>query len=286
NPGRTQEDRRQLAPGARIAAEYGDRDGHGPHPRQALRLPAPGEEGRRLLALQRDGADREPAGPLMAPPSDFPLAFEGGCTPLLLALFDQTPVVDGARLAIHAADDMMNHFLWNYGEGRGWQMEQALSAYFRSGLMIWEHQRRILEWRFGDLATCKSVLDFASGYGRATRFMIHDLGGERVWAAEIDPDAVRFQQEVLGAHGLLSTPVPGDSTRSSSLPFSPTCPRRRSAVGSRASGRSWRPAECSRSASMASISCRPVPRFRNPASISSARARAACSTPTSTEAPG
>jgi len=156
----------------------------------------------------------------MAPPSDFPLAFEGGCTPLLLALFDQTPVVDGARLAIHAADDMMNHFLWNYGEGRGWQMEQALSAYFRSGLMIWEHQRRILEWRFGDLATCKSVLDFASGYGRATRFMIHDLGGERVWAAEIDPDAVRFQQEVLGAHGLLSTPVPEDLA----------CPRRFDAI--------------------------------------------------------
>lgn len=147
----------------------------------------------------------------MGQPSGFPLAFEGGCTPLLLALFDQTPVVDGARLAIHAADDMMNHFLWNYGEqGRGWRLEQALSAYYRSGLVIWENQRRILEWRFGDLAKVGSVLDFASGYGRATRFMIHDLGGERVWAAEIDPDAVRFQEEVLGAHGLLSTPVPED----------------------------------------------------------------------------
>ena len=156
----------------------------------------------------------------MAESAEFPLAFEGGCTPLLLALFDQTPVVDGARLAIHAADDMMNHFLWNYGEGRGWQMEQALSAYFRSGLVIWEHQRRILEWRFGDLAKVGSVLDFASGYGRATRFMIYDLGAERVWAAEIDPDAVRFQEEVLGAHGLLSTPVPEELA----------CPRRFDAI--------------------------------------------------------
>lgn len=147
----------------------------------------------------------------MAQSPDFPLAFEGGCTPLLLALFDQTPVVDGASLAIHAADDMMNHFLWNYGEeGRGWRLEQALAAYFRSGLVIWQHQRRILEWRFGDLSKVGSVLDFASGYGRATRFMVHDLGGERVWAAEIDPDAVRFQEEVLGANGLLSSPVPED----------------------------------------------------------------------------
>ncbi|MEP7012007.1 MAG: class I SAM-dependent methyltransferase [Acidobacteriota bacterium] len=157
----------------------------------------------------------------MAEDPGFPLAFEGGCTPLLLALFDQTPVVDGARLAIHAADDMMNHFLWNYGaDGRGWRLEQALSAYYRSGLVIWEHQRRILEWRFGDLAKVESVLDFASGYGRATRFMIHDLGGDRIWAAEIDPDAVRFQKEILGAHGLLSTPIPEDLA----------CPRRFDAI--------------------------------------------------------
>ncbi len=142
------------------------------------------------------------------PHSAFPLAFEGGCTPLLLALFADTPVTGGANLAIHAADDMMNHFLWNYGGGRGGQLEPALAAYFRSGLVIWEHQRRILNWRFGDLAHVTSALDFASGYGRATRFMVHDLGGERIWAAEIDPDAVRFQEEILGAHGLLSTSVP------------------------------------------------------------------------------
>ena len=145
----------------------------------------------------------------MARSTEFPLAFSGGPTPLLLALFDGTPVVEGANLAIHSADDMMNHFLWNYGEdGRGWRLEQALSAYFRSGLVIWEHQRRLLKWRFGDLSRVEGVLDFASGYGRATRFMIHELGADRVWAAEIDPEAVRFQEEVLGAHGLLSTPVP------------------------------------------------------------------------------
>jgi SAM-dependent methyltransferase len=99
-------------------------------------------------------------------------------------------------------------------------MEQALSAYFRSGLVIWEHQRRILEWRFGELAKVSGVLDFASGYGRATRFMIHDLGAGRVWAAEIDSEAVRFQEEVLGAHGLLSTPVPEEFA----------CPRRFDAI--------------------------------------------------------
>ncbi len=151
----------------------------------------------------------------------FPLAFEGGPTPLLLALFDQTPVIDGARLEIHSSDDMLHHFLWNYGEdGRGWQREQALSAYFRSGLAIWERERQILEWRFGDPSRVGEVLDFASGYGRATRFMVHDLGGKRVWAAEIDPEAVRFQEEALGAQALLSTPIPEDFE----------CPRRFSAV--------------------------------------------------------
>ena len=48
------------------------------------------------------------------------------------------------------------------------------------------------------------ILDFASGYGRVTRHAVLDVAPERLWVADIYAAGVRFQEEQLGVHGLVS----------------------------------------------------------------------------------
>ena len=55
-----------------------------------------------------------------------------------------------------------------------------------------------------------AVLDFASGYGRATRFLVRRWDPQRLWVAEIDPQAVAFQAETFGVHALQSATRPED----------------------------------------------------------------------------
>ncbi len=123
--------------------------------------------------------------------------------PYLLALCDDV-VASGVDLAVDADDEMFKLFLHRLGGGRG----PALSSYFRSGAEIWEALRRLLEWRSGSLERIGALLDFASGYGRVTRFIARALPPERVWVADVYAGAVRFQEERFGVHGIVSTVEP------------------------------------------------------------------------------
>jgi SAM-dependent methyltransferase len=122
--------------------------------------------------------------------------------PALLALCDDV-VASGVDLAVHADDEMYQLFLYRFG-ARG----PALASYFRSGAVIWGTLRQVLEWRFGGLERVGALLDFASGYGRVSRFIAHALGPERVWVADVYTAGVRFQEERLGVQGILSTTEP------------------------------------------------------------------------------
>jgi SAM-dependent methyltransferase len=53
------------------------------------------------------------------------------------------------------------------------------------------------------------MLDFASGYGRSTRFLVEALPPGRITVAEIDPGAVRFQEETFGVRGVATGTEPG-----------------------------------------------------------------------------
>jgi SAM-dependent methyltransferase len=66
----------------------------------------------------------------------------------------------------------------------------------------------VLRWRFGSLAEVGSFLDFAAGFGRSTRFTVTDLPPERVWAAEIQQDALEALRAELGVHVLASPAHP------------------------------------------------------------------------------
>ncbi|HXO22561.1 MAG TPA: class I SAM-dependent methyltransferase [Thermoanaerobaculia bacterium] len=126
--------------------------------------------------------------------------------PLVLAIGQGTAVCDGANLNVDARDEMFRFLLDSHAGERG----QALSIYFHSGQLIWTTQKEIVEWRFGKVGRVGKLLDFASGYGRITRFLVRDLPPERVWVADIDADGVRFQEEQFGVHGIVSTAAPED----------------------------------------------------------------------------
>ncbi|RPH56445.1 class I SAM-dependent methyltransferase [bacterium] len=109
-------------------------------------------------------------------------------------------------LSIDIRDEMLG-FLLQAWEG---DRDQALFQYFRSGASIAGVMGQALRWRFGDPGRVDGLLDFASGYGRVTRFLIGDVPPERVWVSDVYAEGVRFQGERFGVHGLVSTVRPED----------------------------------------------------------------------------
>lgn len=125
--------------------------------------------------------------------------------PIVGALVPDSGPLGEANLNIHAADEMLLHYLGLHHGDR----DQALVLYFDSGRRIWETMRDILRWRFGGFGSDFQLLDFASGYGRVTRFAVLDVPPGRVWVSDIYAGGVRFQEEEFGVHALVSHADPG-----------------------------------------------------------------------------
>lgn len=85
---------------------------------------------------------------------------------------------------------------------------RALCSYFGAGKEIFDAIAQIVRWKFGGFENVSSFLDFAAGYGRSTRFLVRELPAERVWVSDISADAVQFQRDAFGGHGLLSQMKP------------------------------------------------------------------------------
>ncbi len=88
--------------------------------------------------------------------------------------------------------------------------EKAAIRYYFNGRRIFDAVQKIIRWHFQDFNKVESFLDFASGYGRFTRFLIQELPVERVWISDIYPDAVTFQIEQFGVQGICSTAIPAN----------------------------------------------------------------------------
>jgi SAM-dependent methyltransferase len=99
---------------------------------------------------------------------------------------------------IHPGDEMYRYHLAMAGQSP----DTAAVHYFATGEQIFRAAAQILEWRFGSLDRVSSLLDFASGYGRTTRFLARVLAPERIVVTEIDPGAARFQEEAFGVRGV------------------------------------------------------------------------------------
>jgi SAM-dependent methyltransferase len=124
--------------------------------------------------------------------------------PLLTALGLTSGRLAAVNLDIHAEDEMLLHYLNLHPGNR----DQALVLYFDSGRRIWGTMASILRWRFGSrfstLPPNFQLLDFASGYGRVTRFALLDIPPECFWVSDIYAGGVRFQEAAFGVHGLVS----------------------------------------------------------------------------------
>ena len=104
--------------------------------------------------------------------------------------------------AIDERDDMLDFAIELFDHDR----DRALTNYFQNGLDQFRLVRHIAAWR-GPIAR---MLDFASGYGRLTRFLVHERLAEEVTVSDILEGGMEFQGEQFGVRTILSTTQPHD----------------------------------------------------------------------------
>ena len=104
---------------------------------------------------------------------------------------------------IHPHDEMLT---WLLRKGR--TRTQAFSEYLASGYTIYRNIGDILAGTGRRITAHTSLLDFASGYGRLTRFLVRDAALQNITVSDIIPEAVRFQTAHFGVNGVVSTEDP------------------------------------------------------------------------------
>lgn len=106
---------------------------------------------------------------------------------------------------IPAADEMLS---WAESHRAG-SRQQALVTYFSGGLMAARVVEAVLAWRFGAEGRPR-VLDFASGWGRVTRFLVRRRDAADLTVSDIDGAAVAWQRRRFGVGGFPSAARPAD----------------------------------------------------------------------------
>lgn len=103
---------------------------------------------------------------------------------------------------VHPQDQMLRHSL------RFWDVNRSVSQYYNVALQQHHAAQQVMRALFGEPRADFAVLDFACGYGRALRFLTLSVPRARVWASEIQRDAVDFVERELGVHGIASDADP------------------------------------------------------------------------------
>jgi SAM-dependent methyltransferase len=106
-------------------------------------------------------------------------------------------------MRIGSGDEM---FAWEHTRVRS--AGAAAVAYLFTGHQIFRTVEDVVAWRFGDFSRVGTVLDFASGWGRLTRFLVRAIPPERMVVSDIEASAVRFQEDAFGVGGIVSTTDP------------------------------------------------------------------------------
>ncbi len=119
---------------------------------------------------------------------------------------DQTIKPEKINVKIHPQDEMYLYALKNT-DGR---KDEALLRYFSNGKRILDAVKQIVEWYFDGFENISSFLDFASGYGRFSRFLLQEIPTNKIWVSDIYPGAVEFQKQQFGVEGIVSTNYPED----------------------------------------------------------------------------
>lgn len=86
--------------------------------------------------------------------------------------------------------------------------DKAYHSYLSAGLNAYRLIDKLVANRKGGWDEVHSFLDFASGYGRLTRFMILKLLPEQVWVSDVKKQAVAWQKKQFGVNGFSSSFIP------------------------------------------------------------------------------
>jgi SAM-dependent methyltransferase len=102
--------------------------------------------------------------------------------------------------AIDERDDMLDFAMKLFHQDR----DAAVTAYFQSALDQVALVRHIASWR----GHPRRMLDFASGYGRLTRLLVHEKVADEVTVSDILEGGMAFQAEQFGVRTILSKTDP------------------------------------------------------------------------------
>lgn len=106
--------------------------------------------------------------------------------------------------ALHPSCQMLAHSLRAHRDAAA-----AVSQYFGIALQQYHAAVAVVD-RLERTCPAPRILDFACGYGRMLNLLIHRVPADRIWASEIQPEAVSHVAEKYGVHGLQSTERPED----------------------------------------------------------------------------
>ncbi len=106
--------------------------------------------------------------------------------------------------AIHPDCQMLAHSLAAHGD-----VNRAVSQYFSVALQQQQVVGELISRLFVRPEQIE-ILDFACGFGRLLRFLVHDLPPEQIYAAEIQRPALTWVGQRYGVHTLRSGPNPED----------------------------------------------------------------------------
>jgi SAM-dependent methyltransferase len=101
--------------------------------------------------------------------------------------------------AIHPGDQMLLHSQRQHRDAGA-----AFSQYFNIALQQHAAARQLMRAAFGADVNDVDVLDFACGYGRLLRFLSLSVDPRRIWASDLQTEAVDFVRDAFGVQPLAS----------------------------------------------------------------------------------
>ena len=114
----------------------------------------------------------------------------------------RVPRWESLNRAIDERDDMLDFAIQLFDHDR----DRALTSYFQNALEQFALVKHIAAWR----GRPGRMLDFASGYGRLTRLLVHEHLADEVTVSDILEGGMEFQAEQFGVRTILSTTDPKD----------------------------------------------------------------------------
>ncbi|HEY0370882.1 MAG TPA: class I SAM-dependent methyltransferase [Thermoanaerobaculia bacterium] len=112
----------------------------------------------------------------------------------------RVPRWESLNRAIDERDDMLDFALQIFDYDR----DRALTSYFQNALEQFALVRHVASWR----GRIGKMLDFASGYGRLTRLLVHEHLADEITVSDILEGGMEFQAQHFGVRTILSTTDP------------------------------------------------------------------------------